>query len=232
MSEELRFEHAFGHAAGVDGDHRPARARRDGVQGLGDEALARAVLAGDQHVRVRRPDARDHFEHRPHRRRFGEDRRAAVSLQRLVRGLELSSAANRAPQFGLRADDRQEAFVLPRLLHEVAGAAAHRFHRDIHRSPRRQDDDRQRFIGGVDALEEIEALLAGRGIARVVQIHQDDVVVLELERAQQLRRRRRGVDDEALGLQQQPQRFDDVGLVVRDEDPGRRISSHRRSSRP
>ena len=59
------------------------------------------------------PDARDHLEHRPHRRRFGEDRRAAVGLQRLVAGFELAAAAERAAQLDLRADDRRAAARCP-----------------------------------------------------------------------------------------------------------------------
>ena len=60
VAEQLALEHALGEAAGVDGDHAAASARaRDGVQRPRDDPLAGAVLAGDQHVGVRRPDARD-----------------------------------------------------------------------------------------------------------------------------------------------------------------------------
>ena len=218
MAEQFRLEHAFGHAAGVDRDHRPAGARRHGVQRLRDQALAGAVLAGDQDVGVRRSDARDHLEHRPHGGRLGEDRRSSVGLQRLVRGLELAPAANGAAELGLRAHDRQQPLVFPRLLHEVAGAAAHRLDGDVDRAPRGHHDHRQRFVAGVNALQQVEAFLAGGGVARVVQVHQDHVVVLELERAQELLRRCGGVDDEAFRLQQQSQRFEDVGLIVGDED--------------
>ena len=48
------------------------------------------------------------------------------------------------PALGLRPHDRQQPFVLPRLLHEVARASAHGFHGDVDRSPRRQHHDRQR----------------------------------------------------------------------------------------
>ena len=96
VAEELGLEHALGHAAGVDRDHRPVGARRHRVQRLRDQPLAGAVLAGDQHVGVRRADARDDVEHRPHRRRFGEQRRMPVGHQRLVGGFELPAAADRA----------------------------------------------------------------------------------------------------------------------------------------
>ena len=173
------------------------------------------------------PDARDDVEHRPHRRRFGQQRRMAVGHQRLVGGLELPAAPNRPAQLGLRPDDRQQPLVVPRLLDEVARAAAHRFDRDVHRAPRGHHDDRQRFVGGVNALQQVEAFFARRRVARVVEIHQDDVVVLQLHRAQQLLRRRRRVDQIAFGLQQQPQRFEHVGLIVADQNARRRLAARR-----
>jgi hypothetical protein len=36
----------------------------------------------------------------------------------------------------------------------------------------------------MDSLQQVKAFLARRGVARVVEIHQDHVVVLELEPAQ------------------------------------------------
>ena len=84
--------------------------------------------------------------------------------------------------------------------------------------------------------EQVEAFLAGGGVARVVQIHQDDVEVAALERAQQLLRRCRGLDVEAFALQQQPQRLEDVGLIVGEQDPqdggSQSGSSHQRPSHP
>jgi hypothetical protein len=114
-------------------------------------------------------------------------RRVPVGLQGLVGGLELPAAAERTAQFGLRPDDRQQPLVVPRLLDEVARAAPHRFDRDVHRAPGRHHHHRERFVGGVDALQQVEPFLARRGVARVVQVHQDDVEVLQFESAQQLR---------------------------------------------
>ena len=170
-------------------------------------------------------DARDDVEHRPHRRRFGEQRRMAVGHQRLVGGFELPAAADRAAQFGLRADDRQQPLVVPRLLDEVARAAAHRLDRDFDRSPGRHHDDRQRLVGGVNPLQQIEPFFTRRRVARVVEIHQDDVVVLQLHRAQQLLRRRGRVDEIALGLQQQAQRLEHVRLIVADQNARRRLAA-------
>ena len=80
VAEQLALEHALGEPARVDGDERPRRARRRGVQPARDELLAGAVLAGDEHVRVgRRRRARSSCEHRPHARRLGDQRRGTPS---------------------------------------------------------------------------------------------------------------------------------------------------------
>ncbi len=67
---------AFGEAAGVDRDQRLAARGGDGVERPRDDALAGAVLAGDQDVRVRRADALDQLEHRLHRGGLGDQDRA------------------------------------------------------------------------------------------------------------------------------------------------------------
>jgi hypothetical protein len=71
VAEDFALEGSLGQAAGVDGDQRHARAGRGGVQQLGDDLLAGAVLAGDEHVGVGGADLRDQFEHRLHGGRAG-----------------------------------------------------------------------------------------------------------------------------------------------------------------
>ena len=92
------------------------------------------------------PTRCDQLEHRPHRRRFGDQHRPDVRLERSVFGFEPLLAAQRPRQLDLRAEDGQQPRVLPRLLHEVARAAAHRFDRHFDAAPRRHHDDRQRRI--------------------------------------------------------------------------------------
>ena len=222
----------LGHAAGVDRHHRPPGSAATRRQRLRDQRLAGAVLAGDEDVGVGGTDAGDDLQDRPHRRRLGQDGRAAVGLQRLVGGLELPAAPDRPTELGLRADDREQPLVVPRLLHEVAGAAAHRLDGDVDRSPGGHHHDGQRLVGGVDALQQVEPLFAGRRVAGVVEVHQHDVVVAHLEGAQDLLRRGGRVDGVALGLEQEPQRFEDVGLVVGQQQARGRLSSHRPPSRP
>ena len=78
-------------------------------------------------------------------------------------------------------------------------------------------------VGRVDAAQQVEPLLARRRVARVVQVDEHDVVVaLASSAVSTARGRVDGVDLVALALEQQPQRFEHVGLVVGDEDAGRR----------
>ena len=228
VAEQLALEDAFGHAAGVDGDERPRRAGRDRVQGLGHQALAGAVLAGDQDVGVGRTDARDHLQHRLHRRRVRDQVRLPVAAQHQVLGFEPLAAAQRPRQLDLRPHDGQEPRVVPRLLDEVAGAAAHGFDRDVDAAPGGHHHRRQRRVHGPHGVQEVEALLARGRVPGVVQVHQEDVELLVLERGDDAGRRGGGVDLIALALEQQPQRFEHVGLVVGDEQPARR----RRSAGP
>ena len=70
VSEQLALEDAFGESAGVDRDERPVGARRSRVQPAGDDFLAGAVLAGDEHVGVGRRDLLEQAADGLHRARF------------------------------------------------------------------------------------------------------------------------------------------------------------------
>ena len=200
---------------------RAARGR-DRVQRLRDQALAGAVLAGDQDVGVGGADARDHLQHRLHRRGVRDQVRLAVAAQHQVLGFEPLAAAQRARQLDLRPHDGQQPRVVPRLLDEVAGAAAHRLDGDVDAAPGGHHHRRQRRVHGPHGVQEVEAFLARGRVAGVVQVHQEDVELLVLERGDDAGRRGGGVDQVALGLEQQPQRLEHVGLVVGDEQPARR----------
>jgi hypothetical protein len=80
-------------------------------------------------------------------------------------------------QLGMDADERDQAFVFPGLLDEVASAALDGFDGEVDVAPGSHDNDWQAGIEFLDAGEEIEALLAGGGIARVVEVDEEDVVV-------------------------------------------------------
>ena len=74
------------------------------------------------------------------------------------------SASSRWPrrsardELDLGAHDGEEPRVVPRLLDEVAGAAAHRLDGDVDAAPGRHHHRRQRRVHGADRVEEIETL--------------------------------------------------------------------------
>ena len=136
VAEELALEDALRDAAGVQRHEGPGRALRGRVQGARDDALAAAVLAGDEHVGVGRAHARDDVQHRAHRGRAGDHRGLRLVAQDPVLGLEAVAAAQRAAEGDLRAQGREQPRVVPRLLHEVARAAAHRLDGEVDACPR------------------------------------------------------------------------------------------------
>ena len=73
-----------------------------------------------------------------------------------------------------------------------------------------------------EAAKEVESLAPRRRVAGVVEIHQRRVEVARVEGAEDRRRRRRGRDLEAFALEEEPEGFEDVLLVVGDEDAGTR----------
>ena len=93
VAEDFALEGALRQSAGVDGHQRHARARRGGVQQLGDNLLAGAVLAGDEDVGVGRTNLRNQFEHRLHGGRSGDKLRHAFRAEQAVLKFQLARAA-------------------------------------------------------------------------------------------------------------------------------------------
>ena len=121
-------------------------------------------------------------------------------------------------QFDLGAQDRQQAFVLPRLLDEIASAAAHGFDGKSNVAPGRHDNDRNAAVEGHDFGEQVETLLAGGGVAGVIQVDENGIVELGGQSFADGRRRLGGVDHEAGRTQQQFDSFQDVRLIVGRQD--------------
>ena len=132
-------------------------------------------------------------------------------------------------QFDLRAQDGQQALVLPRLLDEVARAAAHGFDRQSDVAPRRHDDDRQcccrgrrsrRAGRGLPVRRWCRACSSGRSAPR--------------RRTRWPATRAPAPGDFAVstsiacGTKQQLERFQNVRLVIGREDaPGRGVAPSR-----
>ena len=160
-------------------------ARRGGMQQLGHDLLAGAMLAGDEHVGVGGSDLRDQFEHRLHGGRAGHKLRHAFGAQQAVFHLQLARAAQRLVQLGVHANQADEPLVFPRLLDEVASAALDAFDGEVDVAPGGHHDHRQARIDLLNARQQIEAFLARSGVARVIQVDEQDVVVALPQRFEQ-----------------------------------------------
>ncbi len=88
--------------------------------------------------------------------------RESLGAQSAVLGFEPLALAQRAAELDLRFENRGEPRVVPRLLNEIARAAAHGFDGEFHRSPRGHHDHRQSGIERLDAVEQLQTLLAAR----------------------------------------------------------------------
>src|SRR5208282_4773010 len=106
-------------------------------------------------------------------------------------------------QLSVDADERDQAIVFPWLLNEVASASLDAFDSEIDVAPRGHHDHRHAWIDLLEARQKIKALLAGGGVARVVQVDEQDVVVALAKGLEQELRRARSVHLEALRLKQQ-----------------------------
>ena len=127
-------------------------------------------------------------------------------------------ALQSAMQFDLRAQDRQQALILPWLLDEVARAAAHGFDGQSDVAPRGHHDHRDAAVEGDDLREQVKAFLARGGVTRVVQVDQDSIVKFAGQRLAHRGGRLCGIDFEAGGAQQQLERFEDVRLIIGRKD--------------
>ena len=226
VTEQLALEQRFGQSPHVHRNHAMRSAGRESMQRLRDQSFARAVFACDQNVRVRRRDPRNHFNHRPHGRRFRDQVRRAAA-QQLVRRFEPTAFAKRTSELDLRAHNREQAVVVPRLRHKIARAAFHRFDRQIDRRPGRHHDDRQRVVDLLKFRDHFEPFLARSRVARVIQVHHEQRVIFFLERVEDSGRRRDRVDLITGALKQNSQRFQHVGLIVRDQNSAHAFTLNR-----
>jgi hypothetical protein len=198
----------------------------DAVDGLGDEALARPVLARDEDVGVRGPHPRDEVQDRPHRGGLRDEGEALLSAQELVFLLQPAVGPDGPRELDLVAHDREQPEILPRLGHEIPRAPAHRLDGELHVRPCRHDDDRQRRIDRLQPAQEVQPLLSACRVPCVVEVDQRQGVVARLHGLHRGRGRFHGLDLVALVLQQEPKGLDDVGMVVSDQDAMGRRAGH------
>jgi hypothetical protein len=152
-------------------------------------ALAAAVLAGQQHVRVGRADAVDHLEHRPASPRTR--RSAAAGRRRAARGSRPRAAARgrsaRDSSAWVRSVATSRAFshgfcTKSRAPRRIASTATSTLPQAV------ITDHRQRRVERLQPAQQVHALAARGGVARVVEVDQHDVELARLGRGQAPRR--------------------------------------------
>ena len=228
VTEQFALEQRFGQAAHVHRDHAVRRARRERVQRLRDQTFAGAVFAGDQHVRVRRRDALNHFDHRSHRRRF-RDQVRNVAARSLFAASSFRPLRNALAELDLRPHNREQPLVVPRFRNKIARAAFHRLDREIDRRPRRHHHDRQRAVERLDFRNDFETFLARSRVARVIQVHHQQRVIALLKRVENSADRRDRLGLMAFALEQNAQRFQHIALVVGNQNPAHGLTLNRYS---
>ncbi len=226
VAEQLALEHPLRDAARVHRDDRPRGAGGTGVDPARHHLLAGAVLARDQHVGVGRGHPLHQPPHGLHGARIADQLGEAVAAQPAVLLLEPLGRLQRAAQLHLRAQHRHQAGVVPRLLDVVAGAAAHGLHRALHAAPRRHHHDGKGGVHRVDAGQQVQPFLPRGGVAGVVQVQQQRVERLLGHGGGHRGRRGGGCDLEPLAAQQEPERLQDVGAVVGDQNARGRVGCH------
>ena len=125
------------------------------------------------------------------------------------------------PEFDLRLENGGQPRVVPRLLDEIARAAAHRFHRQFHAAPRRHHDHGQRGVQQLYAVEQFQPFLPAGGVARVIEVHQDRVEVARFHFVDHGGGRVHGHGLVAFAFDEEAERFEDIRLVVGHQDAGR-----------
>jgi hypothetical protein len=93
----------------------------------------------------------------------------------------------------------------------------HGFHRQAHGGPSGHGHDRRCIRDFFQPAEHIQAFAARRGVARIVQIDEQNVELLARHRCQQVRGRIHGLNAVAMPLEQEAQRIEYVLLVIGDE---------------
>ncbi len=151
----------------VDRDKRTVGARAERVQRAGEELLAGAALAFEQHRRVGRRRTVKRDGDGGELRIFTDNLRRASALRELRFEQDVFG---RQPALRERALDHQQQVIgVDRLGQEIERAFLHRRHRVLNAAERRHHDDRQLGIELLGRAQHAEAVAVGQP-----QIGEDD----------------------------------------------------------
>ncbi len=138
MAEEFGFEQRLGDGAAVEGHEAVLTPRAGLVEGAGNDLLARAGLAGDEHRGRARCDGFDHLAQVAHRLAAANHAGQAVALLELVAQVGIFGA--QPPLFQRRLEDVHQLFELEWFADEVGGAALDGVDRVFNRAVAGDDD--------------------------------------------------------------------------------------------
>jgi hypothetical protein len=211
VAEDLGLEEVVGERGAVDRDERAAFPRAPVVDRARHELLARAALAADEHDRLRLGGAIDEREALGHRGRSSED---VTTADRALDGPLHLRCAHRL------VEHVEHVLAFERLEQEVRRATLHRFHGELDRAVRREHDDGQLRVAGLELREERHPVHAGHA-----EIRDDRVEWLHRHHAERSFAGRLVPRLKAGLLEQAKEHRSDGDIIVDDED-GLRGGAH------
>ena len=170
VSEQLRLEQRLGKRRAVHLDEVPRRAMRVVMDRAGDELLAGARFAADQHRRVALRHLAHDAEHALQRIARADDAVEVVDV--VLRVPQVVELVAHAPHLERLLDLHFHFFDLEGLLHVVERAALHRLDGRVHRSERGHQDDGRRRVQRLGRAQHVETVAAAH-----LQVAQHDVEV-------------------------------------------------------
>ena len=218
VAKELALEQRFRNGAAVDGDESLVGPGAALVHEPGDELLAGAALAGDEHGGRVTCDLARHVERRLDRGAVADDRVGAANGAELV----LQLLYLRAQLLALRrfAHGEHDLFGPERLLHVVVGAFLHRCDGRVGIAVRAHGDDERVTATARVAFDEFEAVHL-----RHAEIAEHEIDVVRRELAERLFAFARGVHRVPFCAQNPRNRLTKSRLVVNDENLHGRIAA-------
>ena len=156
MAEELGLDEVLGDRGAVDGEERALGAQGVLVDATGDEFLARAAFAGDEHGGVARGDLADGLQDFLHRFGTADDAFLVVGrihehARRARRRREVATGGE-----GL-VDERDQLRLVERLHHVVVSAELHGLDRGLRRAERRHEDHHRLRLRAAEHLQGLDA---------------------------------------------------------------------------